>query len=704
MAAVKSVERFEITLAASATQATDTMSKSQTAANCVPFVTKRVTTVPGSNGDWFELSVDCYISGNTVYVETGDATARVIEVEVTVVEFDPDYVTVHPGTWSWANWWDTSRVEAIGDTIVEANSFLVFNAKILDSGDYSAQACAARGYISSDSQVTFERNAHGSHDTSGHFYVIEADDGDFATEESTITVSSGNSSDTGTISEVVDADTLLIGSYETTHTADDNADASIMVYLSSTTEITVSRASTSDDVICTVYAIEFAGAEAVQRAQITGQGATALQDVTITGVTDAVAMPMTASGNGQFSNASFPGSGSADVADSLVGMTLTSTTNLRVQHDDSGGEADNDISWQVIEWVVAAGGSTHEGTGTAAGVGLASGSGAAAKAGAGTAAGVGLASGAAGVVRSGAATAAGVGLASAAGAATLPGAGTAAGVGLASASGVVTAGAVATAAGVGLASGAAVLELAGSGTAAGVGLASGAGTIGGVVEGAGTATGVGLAIGVASAELIGAGTATGVGLASGAGSLAGVVSGVGTAAGVGLASGVASTELAAVGTASGVAYAIGGGGVDLAAIGTATGVGLASASAVADRLSAGIGAGVGSATGAGALDLGGASTVAGIGLATGSGTMDYAGVGTAVGVGLAIGTGTVTGLGSDQLGAGVAAGVGLAIGAGLTFRVPPERVAYVDAESRTATVRPENRVVYVDAEDRSTEV
>lgn len=349
MAGVKSVERFSITLAAGTASNSASLTKSQVTANCVPFITHRVTTIASPVDDFSETCVDAYFSGSTVVVETSEGTTRALVVEVTVVEFDSSRVTVQQGTYQMSA---SASATASITAVTLANTFLV-HAWQLSGNPATHQHAGVRGRFTSTTQLTFDRSGT-TGTVDGHWYVIESDSGDFTVEEFTITLTAATSG-TATISAVTMAKTFLVGSHTITDTTDDNADGSIEAVLTNTTTVTIQRTTGGGNIVYTGYAVEFAagGDETVQRGQIAAQGATASQNVSgLTAVDLDVAMVHAAGSPMSWKNGSFPGSGSSDNCDAFCAWDFVNTTTIRVQHTTSGGEASNDLSWEVIEWAI----------------------------------------------------------------------------------------------------------------------------------------------------------------------------------------------------------------------------------------------------------------------------------------------------------------------------------------------------------------
>lgn len=350
MAGVLTVERLTITLGAGTASASANLTKSQTLANCVPFTTHRVTTVASPVDDYSETCVDVEMQSgpNRVTATTSEGTTRALVVEVTVVEFDSASVTVQSGTYQMSA---SASTTASVTAVTLANTFLVHSWQV--SGNPAThQHAGVRGRFTSTTQLTFDRiGTTGTVD--GHWFVIESDSADFSVEEFTVTLSAATSN-TATISAVTTAKTFLVGSHTISDTTDDNADGSVEIVLTNTTTVTVQRAAAGGNIVYTGYAVEFAGGgdETVQRGQIAAQGATASQSVDITAVDLDIAMVQAAGGPQSWKNGSFPGSGSSDNGDAFCAWDFVDTDTIRVQHTTSGGEASNDLAWEVIEWAV----------------------------------------------------------------------------------------------------------------------------------------------------------------------------------------------------------------------------------------------------------------------------------------------------------------------------------------------------------------
>ncbi len=345
MATVKSVERLTITLAADTASNNASMTKGQTAANCVPLMTHRVTTPAVQPDRWDQLSIDISISGSTVTAATNSGANRALQVEVTIIEFHSSAVTVQSGVFSMTG---AEATDSVGITAVDlAKSAAICYWETGTTTEVQDPAFV-RCRFSDDSNLAFDRaTANGTID--GHWFVFEANGTEFAVDQKDITLDAV-ASNTASITAVTTASTFLLTTFTAdSNTTDDNSNGSIYVDLQDTTTIRVRRAGTTGIIVATVFAIEFSGDEGVQRGLIEGQGSVASENVDITAVNLTWASVMSPSGTSH-KNASFPGVGSSDNSDSMIGLDFVDTDTIRVRHSTDGGEADNDISWEVVEW------------------------------------------------------------------------------------------------------------------------------------------------------------------------------------------------------------------------------------------------------------------------------------------------------------------------------------------------------------------
>ncbi len=352
MAGVVSVERLQVSLPAGTASDTAALTKSQTTANCVPFVTYIAGTDPSTADDWSAMCVDVSFVGATVQVETVNGATRELTCQITVVEFDPNEVDVQQGTFQILAA-ATSHAPSLSPSVTVADTFMVHSWKTTETGGETSDI-AIRGQVGA-SAVTFDRSTSlGQID--GHWYTAEATGGDFTVQNKVFTLPHADATHNETVTSITEAKTFLIPSYQCPTEVGDNNNHCPRFYLSSDTNLVAQRHNANKDYLCAVAVVTFAGAEVVQRGEWFDNVPAAFDDVTITAVDLDVAMPWIPGPVSQ-RNARLGGTAAADVPAALTSARLTTTTNVRVEHGLHGGEANNYINWEVVEWELEAGGS-----------------------------------------------------------------------------------------------------------------------------------------------------------------------------------------------------------------------------------------------------------------------------------------------------------------------------------------------------------
>lgn len=356
--AVKSVEHFTFVIGSGnrtdLTANVGDLGLSQTVANCVPFVTRRVTS--GTDRSVENYQVDAYFatSPDRVVAER-DSTVGEITVEVAVVEFDSTRCTVQSGTWQMASA-TASDTYTIPSAVDLANTFLVFHSYQDSTSSANYDTHLFRGRITGETTITLDRGVGGG-TADGRWYVIESDSGDFTVETADIQLASvASNTDTVTAASADLDEMFLIGSWKGPDgggtTEDDNAIYTLNVTLTENT-VTATRAGTTGTVDWSGFLVKMTDGTSVQRGTISAQGATASDPQTITSVTVADSIAIIAGSMGSTAGGSFPGSDTSDVHDAHVALSFSgspTSTTLDVKHATGGNEADNDISWEVIEW------------------------------------------------------------------------------------------------------------------------------------------------------------------------------------------------------------------------------------------------------------------------------------------------------------------------------------------------------------------
>lgn len=359
---VDSVEIFQVAVSAgngsAASPITDTLTGGQDIDYCVPFVTKRH--VSGADYEVENDQADVWFTSTATLNVARDATeTNAIEVEASVVEFSSTLCNVYSGTLQLTSGVgpdDLTVTVSIGGTVNLSKSFLVFHSLQNSAQGPQYDSHLIRGRITSTTQVTFDR-ANDSGTCDGHWWVVECKGSDFTVDTSDIQLASTSSGQDTGIS--VDKDvTFVTGSWKATGTDNaDNDDNTIDITLTSDTQLDVQRAGATGTIDWHGFVVEMADGTSVQHGTISGQGATGDQDVSIpTPVSLTRSIAILAGNMGSTCGGSFPGAEDSDIADAQVQLTLEDSDtggdfdNLNVRHFTDAGEADNDISWQVIEW------------------------------------------------------------------------------------------------------------------------------------------------------------------------------------------------------------------------------------------------------------------------------------------------------------------------------------------------------------------
>ena len=352
---VKSIEKFQLTLGAGVGSATGLLTKGQNIANCVPFISSQVTTVnTGSEGETAQYLVDADFSDSThVRVATGVTAVRALSVEVQVVEFLPALVKVQQLTFTLPAG-DGYEFVAPGDNIVEAKTFPYTTWQSASGGSAATGRYNVRTRIDGVDNIGFETGVSTTRVITGHCYLIEAQNTEFAVTESNVGVASGQTV-TDSFTAVTEAKSAVFGSYKTSNTGFANENHTVDISLDSGgAGITGQRDGTSGRIDGAWYTVEFSGNENVYRGTLTGQGATSPYTDTISTAVVMANSTVHTAGHGMPTSGSFPGSATTDVPDAMCALTISTTTQVSIAHDTTGGEASNDISWEVIEWDVVA--------------------------------------------------------------------------------------------------------------------------------------------------------------------------------------------------------------------------------------------------------------------------------------------------------------------------------------------------------------
>ena len=342
MALIESVEFLEISIGAGDTSGSANLTKSQTTANCVPFVTKGP--VAGTTNNFDQIFLDVYFQSSPDRVTAERTTSGgTITVGITVVEFGTD-ATIQSGTFSMAATEGSDTVNITSVTQTKAAFPIAYRTDGVGNTKWGP-ACV-RGRFNSNTQVIFERD-----DTDGaiegHFYVFECDNTEFEVQAITHDIAASQTLKDTTITSVDTAKTFMISSFKTVGSNDDAENYSHSVQLTSATNIRSERDfNKNESVDCHVFVVEFeSGSEQVVQRGVFNYGTTSTNETdTVTAVDLLYAMPWNAEFQGCMQTG---GSSAADVENVWQRVKLTSATQIEGFRDS--GQASTGV-WECVEW------------------------------------------------------------------------------------------------------------------------------------------------------------------------------------------------------------------------------------------------------------------------------------------------------------------------------------------------------------------
>lgn len=341
MSLIVSIEYVEIAFGASDTTNSANLTKSQTIANCVPFVTKKVA----STGSYYdELFFDVYFeSGPKVTGTRQTATVGVVTLGIFVVEFNPSEVDVQQGTFTIAD--ASGSGTAAVDAVTLAETAMVFNYKTNGCGNTVWGNSAIRGYFSSTTELTFDRQTNQAGAISGHWVTFEdiGDNFHVATYDGGIAASQ-TVTDTE-ISSVTLNKTFTLSSFRTMGSNDDTENYSNWNSLLDATHLRAERDYAKNEAVeSKVFVISFDNNGLVQREVKSLGTGDAYFEETITEVDLIFAMAHSGTFQG---NMQSDGSAAGNEECSFAKYKLNDSTTLRADRT-SGLIAET--CWEVVEW------------------------------------------------------------------------------------------------------------------------------------------------------------------------------------------------------------------------------------------------------------------------------------------------------------------------------------------------------------------
>jgi hypothetical protein len=332
-----SVQKYHFTLGDGTTTAYRPFTGGQTGLNTVPFVTMSVN---ASADTWNLFLPDVYFNSTGVIVNRGSGAGSVMNLIVSVVEFDSDSVRVKRGNFSLGTGGVTTP---IGAFVNLSNTALIFYYNSTDVTDgYNDNSIM--GNISGINELNFtSQGATGT--TAGHWYVFESRDGGFTVQNTVLAFASGSTYVNGSISDVDTSKSFVITSYVTNEAQDDPRDGSFYANLTNSTTVTGVRIGAPvATILANVYVVTFNGNQSVKRGHFSyaaGAG-TASDTVSLVNLSSSVIWNPVLTGR-----MSDDGATNA-IESSFQLLNLTSNTTISGFRAETSGNAVG--IWEIIDW------------------------------------------------------------------------------------------------------------------------------------------------------------------------------------------------------------------------------------------------------------------------------------------------------------------------------------------------------------------
>jgi hypothetical protein len=333
-----SVEKYFISLGTGVASGFIPFTGEQTDFNAVPFVTMRTTsTAP----NWNYFLPDVYFNSTGIIVNRTAGTNTVMDVMITVVQFDPNSVKVQSGTFNLVSGSNTSNLSSAVD--LSRSALIFYYTSTANNNIYNSNSI--RGNISAVNQLNF--SVSGAVGTkSGHWYVFESLDAGFSVQRTELNFAAATVSTTGSISFITTAKTFLIASYITNEANDDPRDGSLYVELTDSTTITGTRSGTPAATLnANVYAITFSGNENVQR----GRFSYAVGTGSASANPSAFNLNKSIAWNPVLTSRMTDDSVTTAIESSFQLLNLTSSTTITGSRSETAGIAVG--SWEIIDWL-----------------------------------------------------------------------------------------------------------------------------------------------------------------------------------------------------------------------------------------------------------------------------------------------------------------------------------------------------------------
>jgi hypothetical protein len=340
MALITSVEYVEIEIGAGETTDSADLTKSQTIAKCVPFLTCLIL---GQSSEFDRILLDVEVEAGPIVTVTRTTAGGTISVGVTVVEFGTD-ATIQSGAFAMANTEGSDTVDI--DAVTESKSVLVCNYRTNGVGNTKWGPACVRAKFNTSSQLIFERD-----DTTGaiagHWFVFECNGTEFSVQRIAHVIAASATEKTTTIDAITANKTFLISTFKTVGSNDDTENYSHSVKLASTTTLYSQRGYAKNESVDThVFVISFSDSQIVQRGTFNYANDSTQETDTISTVSTTWAMPWNPNRQGLIQT---EGSSAGDIESAWNRVKLASTT--QVQGDKTAGQVSIG-EWEVVEWAI----------------------------------------------------------------------------------------------------------------------------------------------------------------------------------------------------------------------------------------------------------------------------------------------------------------------------------------------------------------
>jgi hypothetical protein len=357
---VRSVEYVEIVMSNPQTSGSANLTKGQTVANSVPFASSMGNSSVNGFGN---AHVDVFLTAGappTVTAQRG-LSGGTLTVGVFVVEFDPTYVKVQQGVFSFAG--GNAGPVNVGITAVSdlTRAALVFYSRNnFASGGNGFDKVMVEGSFSSTSQLSFQRNGT-SPTINGRWYVMEALNvsGSYAFIVQPKTFTFSSSSGSTALAPAVSASlSFVVGSYRTAAAVDHGDEGAFRLYLTGCAatcgSVAAERQTGSFSTTVTAYVLTFSSGVAVQRGAFNYPSSGGSSTTQSAALSPSVSVPKTMVWNGFGGAAGIMRSNDTSGDEMYSGqqrLTLTNSTTVQGNRGAAAGTAVG--SWETVEWGTA---------------------------------------------------------------------------------------------------------------------------------------------------------------------------------------------------------------------------------------------------------------------------------------------------------------------------------------------------------------